>query len=310
MFNYKDLIYVITVAETGNITRAARQLFISQPSLSQTIQKIEENLGQEIFVRHRSGVDLTEAGRQYYEMAIQILDMYRDMENEILDVENLKKGTIRIGCSSHMGSVVFPAILPDFMRDYPNIEILIKEDSSENMENMLHRFELDLAIMHYNPLRKSDYLDYHDLTKDEFIVIGKKNGILSQRLWEEEGRKYINLKDVKDEDFILLPEGRGIREITDLIEDSSGVPLKARLESINFMTNIGLAKTGAVLSIVPYHYFNIYGVDREEFDWAYIDNPYSYWNTCIAVSKDIYKSAATREMIKRLKAYFEHAEII
>lgn len=310
MFNHKDLIYIITVAETGNITRAARKLFISQPSLSQTIQKIEDTLGQILFVRHRSGVELTDAGRQYYEMAIQVLNMYRDMENEILDAENLKKGSIRIGCSSHMGSVVFPAILPDFIFDYPNIDIKIKEDSSNIIESKLYSYELDLAIMHYNPLKKSDSLDYYDLTKDNFIIIGKKNGILSKIIFREDGLNYINLKDVKDEDFILLPKGRGIREIADLIADSSGVSLKIKLESINFMTNIGIARTGAALSIVPFHYFNIYGVEKEDLDWAYIKNPYSYWNTCIAVNKDIYLSAATKEIIERLKSYFERAAII
>ena len=90
----KELIYVKTVADKKSISQAARKLFMAQPSLSQSIQRIEETLGTALFNRTSKGLTLTFAGERYYHMATQILKMYEDFELEISDINNLRTGRV------------------------------------------------------------------------------------------------------------------------------------------------------------------------------------------------------------------------
>ena len=92
----KDLLYVKTVADEHNISKAAKKLFMAQPSLSQSIQRIEESIGMPLFHRTTTGLTLTFAGERYYHMAVQVLKMYEDFQLEISDINNLKTGHIHI----------------------------------------------------------------------------------------------------------------------------------------------------------------------------------------------------------------------
>ena len=88
----KELMYVKTIAEEKTISKAAQKLFVAQPSLSQSLQRIEEALGARLFNRTAGGLTLTYAGERYYHMATQILKMYQDFETEVSDINNLKPG--------------------------------------------------------------------------------------------------------------------------------------------------------------------------------------------------------------------------
>ena len=98
----KELLYVKTVADEKNISKAAKKLFIAQPSLSQSIQRIEESVGTELFNRTSGGLTMTFAGERYYHMAVQVLKLYQDFEMEISDINNLKTGRIHLGTTNHL----------------------------------------------------------------------------------------------------------------------------------------------------------------------------------------------------------------
>ena len=110
----KELLYVKTVADEHNISKAAKKLFMAQPSLSQSIQRIEESIGMPLFHRTTTGLTLTFAGERYYHMAVQVLKMYEDFQLEISDINNLKTG--HIPCTSP-GSSCLQKYLPS-CRDY------------------------------------------------------------------------------------------------------------------------------------------------------------------------------------------------
>ena len=88
----KELLYINTIAEEKSISKASRKLFISQPSLSQAVQRIEEHLGTILFKRTNTGLILTVAGEKYYKMANQILKIYDDFKTEINDINDMKTG--------------------------------------------------------------------------------------------------------------------------------------------------------------------------------------------------------------------------
>ena len=126
----KELLYVKTVADEHNISKAAKKLFMAQPSLSQSIQRIEESIGMPLFHRTTTGLTLTFAGERYYHMAVQVLKMYEDFQLEISDINNLKTGHIHIGITNHLGTLVLPRVLPAYKNICPHVEITIHEENT------------------------------------------------------------------------------------------------------------------------------------------------------------------------------------
>ena len=108
----KELLYVKTVADEKNISRAAKKLFIAQPSLSQSIQRIEDSVGLPLFNRTAGGLTLTFAGERYYHMAVQVLKIYQDFELEVSDINNLKTGKSHLGTTNHLSTLTLAKILP------------------------------------------------------------------------------------------------------------------------------------------------------------------------------------------------------
>ena len=107
----KELLYVKTIAEEKSISQAAKLLFIAQPSLSQALSRIEDNLGTPLFTRTTGGLNLTYAGERYYQTACRILKIYENLEGEISDINGLRTGRIRMGITNHLFS---PKYCPHF----------------------------------------------------------------------------------------------------------------------------------------------------------------------------------------------------
>lgn len=145
--NIKDLESIITVVEEGNITGAAKRLFISQPSLSQCIQRVEAELSTTLFIRTKSGIELTNAGRTFLETAEKICKEYRDLENRLVDMSALHTGYLVVGIPTLLNGYLLPEGYMYFRQKYPNVKIDLYEDTSDRLETLLFRGKVDLAIM-------------------------------------------------------------------------------------------------------------------------------------------------------------------
>ena len=144
MFKNKD--YVLTIYKEGSFTRAAEKLFISQPSLSASVKRIEEKLGTPIFDRSTSPIALTEIGKEYVRYAMDIEEREADFARFVSDNTTLRSGRIRIGGSSFFSSFVLPSLIAEFKREYESITFEIFEDSTKNLLSKLNLGELDIVI--------------------------------------------------------------------------------------------------------------------------------------------------------------------
>ena len=133
----RELLYVKTIAEERSISGAAKKLFMTQPSLSSCVQKIESALGTRLFQRTSTGLVLTFAGERYYQVAQDILKIYNDFEIEVSDINNLKKGRVTIGITVYLATFILPVVLPVFKKLCPNIELAIVEKNSTELEKSL-----------------------------------------------------------------------------------------------------------------------------------------------------------------------------
>lgn len=143
----RDYEYIVAIADQGSITRAAEQLFITQPALTKFLQRIEKELGLALFVRKGKQFILTEAGQKYVEVGHEILRLDRKLTEQLIQDGMSQKKRIRLGFSMGRFYDLMESVLPQFHRIYPDIQIISMETTSRKQFEALQRKELDIAIV-------------------------------------------------------------------------------------------------------------------------------------------------------------------
>lgn len=133
----RELLYIKTIADERNMTRAAQKLFVTQPSLSHCVTNIEDQLGVRLFTRTSGGLILTYAGEKYYRMACEVLRVYASFESEIGEERTLSHGRVTVGITNYLATAHLPRVLPAFHREYPGIEVRICEETTDQVERSL-----------------------------------------------------------------------------------------------------------------------------------------------------------------------------
>ena len=142
----QQLRYVVAVARTGNFSRAAEQCHVAQPSLSQQIQKLEEELGERLFDRMKRETKLTAHGEVFLRRAVKILEEADAAQREANDAKNLLRGTLNIGVLPTIAPYLLPKLLAVFMAKFPGIETTIHEDTTARLVGRLLAYEVDFAL--------------------------------------------------------------------------------------------------------------------------------------------------------------------
>tara|TARA_R110002095_G_scaffold216010_1_gene211760 strand:- start:2695 stop:3618 length:924 start_codon:yes stop_codon:yes gene_type:complete len=190
-----QLRYFLRVAERGNFTRAAEELRISQPALSRSIQKLEEELGQPVFERKTRSVALTEAGLLLQSRAQQILTLIEDTKSEISD--DGQSGQIRVGAIPTIAPYFLPGLLRQFSAEFPKATIIVQEDTTDKLLHRCTQGEIDLAILALPVPAK--YLEVEELFQEELLLVLPLEHPLVNKA-------QIRLTDIKSYPFVLLDE--------------------------------------------------------------------------------------------------------
>lgn len=144
MFQHKN--YVMAISQAGSFTKAAEKLFISQPSLSAIVKRLEEKIGAPLFDRSSTPVRLTEIGAEYVKCAGDIAEAERNFEAFCADHTKNPSGLIRVGGSSFFSSFILPAALSSFQGKYPHARVEMYEDSTKNLLKKLADGSLDIVV--------------------------------------------------------------------------------------------------------------------------------------------------------------------
>ena len=166
--NWNQLQYVITIAEEKSITKAAQKLYISQPSLSLSIQALEKETGIPLFERNRGEMKLTYAGSLFYEWAISTLHSHTQLEWKLGDIVSGSRTLIRLGLSPHRSERLLAPVLERFYSMYENCDIQIIEQPTYILRQMLEEDKLDLILDISSP----DTINYESelLVKESFVL--------------------------------------------------------------------------------------------------------------------------------------------
>ncbi len=237
------------VANAGNITKASKELYISQPAISKSIKNLEDSLGGQLFIRTKRGVVLTEEGKEFYNYIKQAMEYIYSAENKFTELVNLDVGTIKIGISTSLTKEFLLQYLKVFHNLYPKIDIQIITNLTSELILKLRNGLLDIVILNLPSIeygKDIEIIKCKDI-QDCFVV---NNNYLNLT------NKKIDIKELTDYPLILQIKGSNTRSFIDDFALKNNVILKPNFELASSTLVVDLAKIGFGIGYATKDYIN------------------------------------------------------
>jgi LysR family hydrogen peroxide-inducible transcriptional activator len=237
-----QLRYFCAVARSGSFTKAATQEGIAQPSLSQQISKLEQDLGSPLFDRLGRGVQLTEFGRALLPQAREILRQVNDARRSLESLRRGVTGRLAVGCIPTITPYFLAPHLHDFVEKYPDVDVRLIEETTPVLIELLQAGQVDLAVIS-PPVNNPDVVT-SDLFREPIVVaVGKEHRLA--------GAKSVSLPALRDEKMLLLKEGHCFRDNALTICSRARTTFISIFETNQFSSILPLVAAGFGISLVP-----------------------------------------------------------
>lgn len=237
-----QLRYMVAVARTRNFSRAAEECHVSQPSLSQQIQKLEDELGERLFDRLKHEAKLTSHGEAFLPRALKILDEVDSAKREASEAKSLLRGTVTVGVLPTIAPYLLPAVMATFTRKFPGVEIVIQEDTTARLLKLVLACEIDFAIASL-PIR-DERLEVRELFSEELLIALPPGHALSHK-------QTLTARDLKGERLIVMQEGHCLGDQVLGFCDRLGMQHRISFRSAQLETIQSLVRAGLGISLIP-----------------------------------------------------------
>ena len=230
----------LEVCRTMNVTRAAENLYMTQPAVSRSIREMEKHYGVRLFERLNQRLYVTESGRRMHAYAVHIVDTFDRMEREMTDGD--ERGILRIGASITLGNYDLPALVQKMRQEKPQLRIQATVANVDTLKDMLLDNRLDAAMIEAP-------IDHRDLTgeafsRDELALILPPGHPLLQK-------DRLTLADVAACDLLLREKGSSGRAFLDTVFEAHGLTVSPLWESASTQALVRAVASGIGLSILP-----------------------------------------------------------
>ena len=225
--NFQELNYALSIARYQNLTKAAEELYISQPTLSKCLQKLEREMGGKLFSRSGNTYVPTYLGRRYLEYARKVLALNQDWERELKDMNACMDGELNIAFPLMRSSCMVPSIMKVFHKKYPGVRVNFMEEAHAIQEKLLLNDELDFGI--FNETRPHPKLSYETLLREEILLVMPPDHPMAGRGIKRSEMKHLwmDLRLLEKEEFILhFPDQTTGQLALELFEPASGFAWK------------------------------------------------------------------------------------
>ena len=237
-----QLRYVVAVARTKNFSRAAEQCHVSQPSLSQQIQKLEEELGGRLFDRLKREAKLTRAGAAFVLRAARILEEVDAAKREAHDTRALLGGTLAIGVLPTIAPYLLPEVIASFNRRYPGVEAVIHEDTTARLLKLALACDIDFALAS-TPLHDGRFEVKELFTEELLLAVPPGHRLATKRS--------VHAADLETERLIVMKEGHCLGDqVLRFCERRAAHP-NVSIRSAQMETIQSLVRAGVGLSLIP-----------------------------------------------------------
>jgi DNA-binding transcriptional LysR family regulator len=215
-----------TVANRLSFTKAAAELFITQPAISKHIQELEEEYKIKLFERNGSKIALTNAGEVLLNHAKNIFEIYREIDFDMSTLINERKGLLRLGASTTISQYVIPPLLARFHQKLESVKVSLLNGNTEQIENALLNKEIEIGIVEGQS--KNQSIKYTQFIKDELVLVcNGKNPLIH--------KKDITQEDLKSMQFVMREQGSGTLEVIEYALK----PFDIKMEQLNVEMQLG-----------------------------------------------------------------------
>ena len=273
------------VAKNKHMTRASEELHISQPAISQSIKKLEDQLGGTLFLRSNKGMELTEEGKMFYEYVKGALELIGNAENEFTSFKDLSKGEIKVGCSTTLTKLILMDALENFHKDYPNININIVNGLTSNLINDLKLGKLDFVIFNESNVKENNlYLEKIKELKQGFVY--------NPDYYTDNVKTFSDLNKLP----LILQNGESTsRKLLDYIALQEHVKLLPRMEVvsqelISEFANIGLGVGFVIIDLANRNFKNLKELE--------INKTIPNINVYLALNKSVLLTFASKKFLE------------
>lgn len=287
-FELYRIFYV--VAKNRNITKASKELNISQPAISKSIKNLEEQLGGQLFFRTKRGVILTDEGKEFYKYISQAIEYIYNAENKFSDLVNLETGCIKIGISTTLTKEFLLPYLEKFHYLYPKIDIQIVTSYTDDLMTKLKNGLIDILILNLNNKNYGNDIEIIKCRKirDCFVVGEKFKSLANQEL---------SFNELNNYPLLLQAKGSSTREFLDDMAKTNNITLKPNIELASYSLVSEFVKIGFGIGYVTRDYVKSAIKNKELFELNLKEKiPNRYIG--IALSKNHIPSFSTRKIIK------------
>lgn len=241
----RQLQQFITIAEQGSYRQAAEKLFIAQPALSVSIQKLESEVGTQLLERGAKGVTVTAAGHALMKDARSAL-FYADQACRSARLVALGEwGNLRLGFVGSATYTLLPRCVPAFRKKYPDVKLELREDSTVGLINLLRNHDIDAGLVR-GPIAEDTALESWIIQHDDLVLAVPVDHSLA-------GRKRIALHECRNEGFVLYASTvvPGLHSVALLLCEKAGFTPRINQEAIQVQTLLSLVASGMGIALVP-----------------------------------------------------------
>jgi len=243
MMEWQQLEYFQIVAQEQHFTRAAEKLAVSQPTLSRSIAKLEQELGVPLFDRIGRQVKLNRYGDMFYRRTTRVLQEITDAKREIAELQDPDRGTVSLAFLKTLGFSSVPNLVRSFLQLYPQIHFQLFQNSTSVMLDQLEQGELDFCMSSITETRPG--IEWAQLwTEDMYVVVPAGHKLA--------GRGQVSLHELAEETFIVLKRGYGTRTIFEHAFEQAGIAPDIAFESDEAVNALGFVKAGLGITLLPH----------------------------------------------------------
>ena len=237
---FREMEYVLAVYREKGFSKAARKMYLSQPALSAMVKRAEERIGGAIFDRGKAPIELTEIGREYVRIAMEMARAEDAFRQYVSDINHCLTGTLAVGGTMLFMSFILPPLLSAFSEKHPNVDVLLHETHTSLLYQELSDGDLDLIVE--NSAKDPEVFEEKPFLTERLIlgvpakdVTGDMEKYMLTAKDVISGKHLLNahpvfpLKSIKGQEFLLLKEGNDTRERADKLFDSEKMRPKVRL---------------------------------------------------------------------------------
>ncbi len=298
--NLKEQEYMLALGRHGSLTGAAQELWITQPTLSVFLNHLEESMGVQLFQRVGKKLVPTAAGREYLACAHQMELMKMDFDRKLSQFVREDRGILHVGSMRHRNLYLFPRLIRNFQNIHPGIQVILHDSSPTDLEKMLKDGDLDLILT--NQPVENPSLSVRPIYEDRLgMVLGAARAAkLGHHGNWERNMQYLDLREVQEDLFYILPRPHSVRLIAESAFHYMGIhPAHVQeVSNIDLGCQLAAENLGAAFTMESYYRYFSYPKPTKCF---FVGDPKLNIKWSIAFRKKATVPSYMKDFMKLLK---------